>query len=91
MNMLPIERIFVPLQYGSKDRRDIGLPAVASRQRLAGRVFREERGQREHIRQSPLFEAGGDSSREEVPDIRFPSGAHMAASGLVAVPDIHHG
>ena len=91
MNMLPIERIFVPLQHGSKDRRDIGLPAVASRQRLAGRVFREERGQREHIRQSPLFEAGGDSSREEVPDIRFPSGAHMAASGLVAVPDIHHG
>ena len=91
MNMLPIERIFVPLQHGSKDRRDIGLPAVASRQRLAGRVFREERGQREHIRQSPLFEAGGDSSREEVPDIRFPSRAHMAAFGLVAVPDIHHG
>ena len=90
MNMLPIERIFVPLQHGSKDRRDIVLPAVAGRQRLAGRVFREERGQREHIRHSPLFEAGGDSSREEVPDIRFPSGAHMAASGLVAVPDIHH-
>lgn len=89
--MLPIERIFVPLQHGSKDRRDIGLPAVASRQRLAGRVFREERGQREHIRQSPLFEAGGDSSREEVPDIRFPSRALMAASGLVEVSDIHHG
>ena len=46
MNMLPIERIFVPLQHGSKDRRDIGLPAVAGRQRLAGRVFREERSQR---------------------------------------------
>ena len=29
MNMLPIERIFVPLLHGSKDRRDIGLPAVA--------------------------------------------------------------
>ena len=43
MNMLPIERIFVYFQHGYKDRRDIGLPAVASRQRLASRVFREER------------------------------------------------
>ena len=91
MNMLPIEIIFVNLQHGSKDRRDIGLPAIASRQRLAGRVFRKERGQREHIRQSSLFDAGGDSSREEIPDIRFPSRAHMVTSGLVAVPDIHHG
>lgn len=41
MNMLPTERIFVNLQHGRKDRRDIGLPAVASRQRLAGRVFRK--------------------------------------------------
>ena len=64
--MLQSERIFVPLHHGSKRTRHIGLPAVAGRQRLAGGVFREERGQREHIRQSPLFEAGGDSSRKEV-------------------------
>jgi len=34
MNMLPIERIFVPLHHGSKRTRNIGLPAVAGRQRL---------------------------------------------------------
>ena len=90
MNMLQSERIFVPLHHGSKRTRHIGLPAVAGRQRLAGRVVREERGQREHIRQSPVLEAGGDSSRKEVSNIRFSSGAYMAASGPVAVPDVHH-
>ena len=90
MNMLPIERICVPLHHGSKRTRHIGLPAVAGRQRLAGGFVREERGQREHIRKSPVLEAGGDSSRKEVPDIRFPSGAYMEASGPVAVPDVHH-
>ena len=90
MNMLPIERNFVPLQHGSKRTRPIGLPAVACRQRLAGGVVREERGQREHICQRPLFEAGGDGCREEIPHIRFSSSSHLAASGPVAVPDIHH-
>lgn len=91
MSMLQIEKIFVPLQHGSKRTRHIGLPAVAGRQRLAGRVVREERGQWKYICPRPLFEAGSDSSREEVPDIRFSPRTYLAASGLVAVPDIHHG
>ena len=91
MNMVAREKFFVSLHHGSKRTRHIGLPAVAGRQRLAGRVVRAERGQWKYIRPRPLFEAGSDSGREEVPDIRFSPGAHLAASGPVAVPDIHHG
>ena len=84
------ERIFVLLHHGSKRTRHIGVPSFAKRQRLANRIVRRGRGQGEHIRQRPLFEARGDGSWEEVPHIRLSSRTHLAASGLVAVQDIHH-
>ena len=90
MKMRTNERIFVLLHHGSKRTRHIGLPSFAKRQRLADRIVRRGRGQGEHIRQRPLFEAGGDGCREEFPHIRLSSGTYLAASGLVAVQDIHY-
>ena len=89
--MLQVEKIFVPLPHGSKHTRHIGLSAVTRRQRLAGGIVREKRGQFEHICERPLLEGRGDRCREEVPRIRFTPTSHMAALGLVAMPNIHFG
>ena len=83
--------IFVPLQpYGSRCTKDISLIASSRGQRLASGIDSQERGQWEYICRYSFYQVGSDSCGEEIYHIRFSTRAHLAASGSVAVPDIHN-
>lgn len=80
----------VPLQYAKEYPRDIRVPVATQRERLGDRVSSHRRIYRKHIRQCAFCQPRHCSSWETLSYIRFSPRTNMAASGFVAVQDIHY-
>ena len=80
----------VPLRHVKEHRRDTSLSASSTGKRLAYILHLHRRGGGEHPCGTGICKARCYGSRSALPDTGLPSTPPMAASGSVAIQDVHH-